>query len=122
MGDTFNVRTSFTPIRMISGSKEPVNFSVEVKNKTQQTRNYSISVKLNTHFGLDISLLMKEKRIRVMNVGPGQSKDAVFQMYGRYNLDPGFYDSTVVVREHAERFDKVLKEERTKATLRVEAR
>jgi len=107
---------------MISGSREPVNLNVEVKNNTQQIKNYSISIKLNTFFGLDISMLMKEKRIRVMNVGPGQSKDAIFQVYGRYNLDPGFYDSTVVVREHADRFDKVLKEERTKATLRVEAR
>ena len=122
MNQDFHVRTSFTPIRMMSGSRDPVSLSVEVRNKTKSLRNYTLTVKLNTRFGLDPSLLMREKHIRMLNVSPGQAKDAVFSVYGRYNLEPGFYQSTIVVREHANRFDRVLAEDRVIATLRVEAK
>ena len=40
------VRTSFTPIRMIAGQKDPVALAVEVTNKSERTKSYSVSVKV----------------------------------------------------------------------------
>ena len=114
------VRTSFTPIRMIAGQKEPVALAVEVRNKSNRTKNYSVSVKVPFVFGFDKSGLMREHRIRIKSVNPARAKEAVFNIYGKFNITPGFYDFDVIVREHDERFDKVVDQQHFNAKLRVE--
>ena len=114
------VRTSFTPIRMIAGQKEPVALAVEVRNKSNRTKSYSVAVKVPFAFGFDRSGLMREHRIRIKDVNPERAKEAVFSIYGKFNIKPGFYDFDVIVREHDERFDKVVDQQHFEAKLRVE--
>lgn len=115
------VRTSFTPIRMISGQKDPVALGIQVSNRGERTRCYSVSVKVPFAFGFDRSGLMREHRVRIKNVNPGGAKEAVFNIYGKFNLQPGFYPFDVIVREHAdERFDKITDQQQFEAKLRVE--
>jgi len=114
------VRTSFTPIRMIAGQREPVALGVEIRNKSKRTKSYSVSVKVPFVFGFDKSGLMREHRIRVKNVDPTKAKEAVFNIYGKFNITPGFYGFEVIVREHDERFDKVTDQQHFNTKLRVE--
>lgn len=114
------VRTSFTPIRMIAGRREPVALAVEVRNKAKRPKSYSVSVKVPFLFGFDKSGLMRERRIRIRNVAPSKAKEAVFNIYSKFNVVPGFYDFDVIVREHDERFDKVTDQQHFSAKLRVE--
>ncbi|MCK4327216.1 MAG: hypothetical protein KAW41_01940 [Candidatus Diapherotrites archaeon] len=114
------VRTSFLPIRMIVGQKEPVSLGVEVRNRGRQTKSYSVSVKVPFAFGFDRSGLMREHRIRIKNVDPTKKKEAKFSIYGKFNITPGFYDFDVIVREHDERFDKITDQQHFPARLRVE--
>ena len=114
------VRTSFLPIRMIAGQKEPVSLSVEVRNRANRTKNYSVSVKVPFAFGFDRSGLMREHRVRIKSIDPQKKKEAMFSIYGKYNIKPGFYAFDVVVREHDERFDKVTDLQHFPTKLRVE--
>lgn len=115
------VRTSFTPIRMIAGQKDPIALAVEVRNKSTKTKSYSITVKVPFVFGFDKTGLMREHRIRIKNVNPNQAKEAIFSIYGKYGLKPGFYDFDVVVREHDDvRFDKIIDQQQFTVKLRVE--
>lgn len=113
------VRTSFIPIRMVSGQKEPVALHVEITNKSNEPRGYSVSVKVPSKFGFDRACLMGEKRVRIGLVNPNETKTAIFNIYGKFNVPPGLYDLDVVVRAHAERFDKVVAQDQVVATLRV---
>ena len=94
--------------------------AVEVTNKGKITRNYSVSLKVPFAFGFDRAGLMREKRIRIKNIAPMKSKDAVFPIFGKFNLTAGFYDFDVIVREHDERFDKVTDQQKFDTKLRVE--
>ncbi|MCD6414879.1 MAG: hypothetical protein J7L23_04625 [Candidatus Diapherotrites archaeon] len=114
------IRTSFIPIRMISGQREPVSLQVEVTNKSREPRGYSVSVKVPSRFGFDRACLMGEKRVRIGLINPGEAKNAVFTIYSKFNVPAGLYNLDIVVRSHAERFDKVLDQENMTATLRVE--
>ncbi|MBN3037328.1 MAG: hypothetical protein JW834_02690 [Candidatus Diapherotrites archaeon] len=117
--DTMQVRTSFTPIRMMAAENQPVVMHVEVRNKSAINKNYSVTLKLPSELGFDAAFVMKEKRVRIANVEPNRAKDAVFTVFGKRRIQPGMYDMSVVVREHDERFDKSQKKEECKATLRV---
>lgn len=114
------IRTNFVPLRMISGQKEPVNLHIAVTNKTDAPRGYSVNVKAPSKFGFDRAGLMGEKRIRIGFIAPGQTKTAVFNIYGKFILPAGLYNLDVTIREHDQRFDKVAGIERSVATLRVE--
>lgn len=114
------IRTNFVPLRMIVGQKEPVNLHVAVTNKTDAPRAYSVNVKAPSKFGFDKAGLMGDKRIRIGFVGPSETKTAIFSVYGKFNTPSGLYDMDVVIREHDQRFDKVVSVERAVATLRVE--
>ncbi len=115
------VRTSFTPIRMIVGQKDPVSLAIEVRNKGNKTKNYSVSVKVPFVFGFDKSGLMREHRIRIKSIDPSKAKEAVFSIYGKYGLKTGFYNFEVIIREHDEaRFDKITDQQIFTAKLRVE--
>lgn len=117
--DRFGVRTSFMPIRMVAGQKEPVALHVEVRNRTGTSKNYSVSLKVPFVFGFDMPGLMREKRIRMKTVHPKESKDAIFKVYAKAHIEPGIYKFGVTVREHDERFDKELSMERYDSELRV---
>lgn len=114
------VRTSFTPIRMIAGQKDPVALGVQVRNKGARTKNYSVTVKVPFAFGFDKAGLMRDHRVRIKSVNPNQAKEAMFTIFGKFNVTPGFYDFDVVVREHDERFDKITDQQHYDAKLRVE--
>ena len=92
------VRASFTPLRFVAGQDRPVMLAIEVFNKSNELRNYSVSVKLPFEFSFEGANLLKEKRIRIGNVMPGQSKDAVFKINGKYNVQPGSYKVGIHVR------------------------
>jgi len=113
------VRTSFTPLRMVAGQKRPVVLAIEVFNKTRDMRNYSVSVKLPFVFSFGPGILLKEKRIRIGKVEPGKSKDALFKVYGKYNIVVGNYPVGIVVKEHGERFDQAIGEMKLPTSLRV---
>jgi len=115
------VRTSFTPIRMISGQKDPVALGVQVTNRSDAKKSYTVIVKAPMAFGFDRSGLLREHRARIKNVDMGKGKEAVFSVYGKFNLQKGFYAFDVTVLEHKdERFDKPMATEQSKANLRVE--
>ncbi|MFC2175276.1 hypothetical protein ACFLQ2_05460 [archaeon] len=118
--DSMYVRTSFLPIRMIAGQKDPVSLGVEVRNRGKATRSYSVSVKVPFAFGFDRSGLMRDHRIRIKNVDPTKKKEALFSIFSKFNVKPGFYDFDVIVREHDERFDKVTDQQHCTTRLRVE--
>ena len=105
---------------MIAGQKDPVSLGVEVRNRGRQTKNYSVSVKVPFAFGFDRSGLMREHRIRIKNIDPAKKKEALFSIYGKYGVKPGFYDFDVIVREHDERFDRVTDMQHFPTKLRVE--
>ncbi|MCD6523027.1 MAG: hypothetical protein J7K68_04720 [Candidatus Diapherotrites archaeon] len=113
------VRTSFTPLRMVAGRKETVILAVEVKNRSNTAKNYSVSVKLPFVLNFVGENLLKEKRVRLGGIEPNQSKDAIFKIYGKYNIQPGSYNIEITVREHEVRFDKATGQVKTTATLRV---
>jgi len=117
---TMYVRTSFNPIRMMAGQKEPVHLTVEIKNKDDKIRNYSLTVKSPTLFGFDEGRVFKENRARVPDVEPGKAKDVIFTIFAKTAVKPGFYNFDIVVREHDERFDRKLGEQRLTTKLRVE--
>ena len=84
-------------------------------------KNYSVSVKLPMAFGFDKASLSKDRRIRIGNVKPGESKDAVFDVFGKFNTTPGIYELEIVGREHeGDRFDKVTALQKSTVRLRVE--
>ncbi len=114
------VRTSFTPIRMILGQKKPIALSVEVRNKGERVKNYTVSVRVPTKFGFDTSGLVSTHRMRIKNVKHGEAKDAVFTVFGKFGLTPGSYDFDILVREHGERFDQTLDQASVVTSLRVE--
>jgi hypothetical protein len=118
--DAMNVKTSFVPLRMIVGQKEPVNLHVDVKNLSRKPKSYSISAKVPSKLGFDRSGLMLEKRIRLGGVPPGKTESAVFSIYGKFGLKQGFYDVELLIREHEDRFDKQLSQAKVTSTLRVE--
>jgi uncharacterized membrane protein len=115
------VRSSFSPIRMIVGQKDPVKLAVEVANKDDHAKVYSVSVKLPFSFGFDKVGLMRENRKRVGYVNANSRVDVSFPIYGRYGLKPGLYDIDVLVRHHeSDRYDKTVDEIPHTTQLRVE--
>ena len=44
MEEEMYVRTSFTPIRMLAGQKEPVALNVEIRNKSKTSKKHATSM------------------------------------------------------------------------------
>jgi uncharacterized membrane protein len=114
------VRTGFTPLRLIAGQQTPIMLGVEIRNKADAQRNYSITVKTPTQFAFGEEMVFREERKRIEGVAPLGSKEATFRIRPKFNVQPGFYDFEIVVRAHDDRFDKVVEETKTFAKLRVE--
>jgi uncharacterized membrane protein len=104
---------------MLVGQKAPIALAVEVRNKGELLRNYTVSVRAPTKFGFDTSGFVSTHRIRIKSVKPGDAKDAVFNIYGKYGLQAGNYDFDILIREHDERFDKTLDQASVVTSLRV---
>lgn len=120
MESNMYVRTGFTPLRMISGQKEPVTLQVSITNRSESSRGYSVNVKAPSKFSFDRTGLMADKRVRIGFIPSKETKTASFNLYGKIGLPKGLYDMDVIIREHRTRFDQVDAQKKVTATLRVE--
>ncbi len=119
MGDPVDVKTYFSPIRMVAGQKDPVILEVAIKNSTQESQLVTVIVKMPFSLGFDRVGLMREKLKRIGYVKAGAEKTVPVQIYGKPMIREGEYPVDVRVIYHPERYDKTENEVRQTTTLRV---
>lgn len=114
-----NAILRFTPIRMISGQREPVNLNIYLINKFSEPVLVSVIAKVPASFGFDKAIIVSEKRERIGLIEPGEEKIVNFPIYGKFGTRPGKYPVQVRILIHGERYDKIRDEYKFSTELKV---
>ncbi len=114
-----NTILRFTPIRMVSGQREPVNLNIYLINKFSEPVLVSVIAKVPASFGFDKAGIVSEKRERLGVIEPGEEKVVNFPIYGKFGTRPGKYPIQVKVLLHEKRYDKIKDEYKFSTELRV---
>ncbi|MEM0372761.1 MAG: hypothetical protein QXO69_02925 [archaeon] len=113
------VSTSFSPIRMVAGSTEPVFLNVCVKNAGENTVAATVFVKVPYSLGFDRIGLDRDTRRRIAAIKPGAEKVIPIMIYGKTTIKPGNYPIGIKVQMHSDRYDKADGESMYETFLRV---
>jgi len=117
------ITTSFLPIRMVAGQKEPVVLNIYIKNDSEETKLVSVITKIPFSIGFNKVGLKREAVKRIGFIKPGVEKTIPIVLYGKHSIQPGEYKIEIRVIEHAdERYDKTKNIYSTYTNLRVISR
>ncbi len=117
------ITTSFLPIRMVAGQKEPVVLNVYVKNDSDESKLVSLIVKIPFSLGFNKIGLEREAVKRIGFIKPKTEKTIPIPLYGKHSIQPGEYKINIRVIEHDEsRYDKTKNIYDTYTILRVISR
>jgi len=114
-----NAILRFTPIRMVSGQREPVTLNVYLVNKFSEPVLVSVIARVPASLGFDKAGIVSEKRERVGFIEPGEEKLVSFPIYGKFGTRPGKYPIQVKVLLHEDRYDKIKNEYKFSTELKV---
>ena len=115
----FKITTSFSPIRMIAGQKDPVMLHVFIKNLAENSKMASIYLKIPYSLGFDKVGLVRDTRKRIGVIQAGTEKDIIIPIYGKPTITEGEYPISLKIDMHSERFDKKEQEYSSETKLRV---
>lgn len=113
------ITTSFSPIRMIAGQKEPVILNVYVKNNSETSKMATVFVKIPYSLGFDKIGLERDLRRRIANIKSGAEKTVPILIYGKSTISEGEYPVSIKVYMHSERYDKSENDYSLETKLRV---
>ncbi|MFH0986744.1 MAG: hypothetical protein V1911_01705 [Candidatus Micrarchaeota archaeon] len=122
MEELVSVSESFSPIRMVAGQRDPSILNVTVKNKSKDSVIATVIAKIPFSLGFDRIGLEREARRRIGFVKPESEKVVPIPIHLKVSAGEGVYPIDVRVQLHKDRYDKVEKELRTTAELRVISR
>ena len=120
MAESFKIRTSWTPLRMMRGQKEPTYLNVEVKNTSEEPKNYSLILSAPYPLGFDTTAITRERREKIAAVKPNETRKVPFTVFSRANVEQGQHTLELLVKEHEAKFDRVIDESMSTVQLRVE--
>lgn len=115
----FNISSSFSPIRVVAGQKDPVILNIKIKNQYLGSKLASVLIKAPFSLGFDKVGLYRETRRRVGHIKEGSEKVIPIQVFPKTNIQEGTYNVDVKVYAHPDRYDKVEKEYIHSTSLRV---
>lgn len=118
----FTISSSFNPIRVVAGQKDPVILNIKIKNQYPESKLASITVKAPFSLGFDRIGLFRETRRRVGHIKKEMEKIIPIQIFPKPNIQEGNYNVEIKVYAHPDRYDKVEKEYNHNTTLRVISR
>ncbi|MFH1587639.1 MAG: hypothetical protein ABID38_07315 [Candidatus Diapherotrites archaeon] len=115
-----SINTSFHPFRMKLSRREPVQFTVELTNKGDETRKISMDVILSRELSLDKGGLLYNTSKRIDSLAPGKTQEFFFDIFPKHITRSGDHGILIKVLEHYQEYKYVEKEYKKRLELQIE--
>ncbi len=115
----YEVKISFSPLRLRRDDDKPVEMSVYLKNLRSEDALTSLVVEIPDPIGFDRTAFVKRKELRIGKLAPGESKTFVVELYPKQKAQPGTYPIKVSASRHYKGYTYVLDYVDKEVSLRV---
>jgi len=102
MGITLSGR--FNPLRMVLERREPVQFSLTLKNNDAKEKKLTVKLILSSDLAFTKGGFKNSDLIRIDSLKPGQEKLLYFDLHPKISTREGEQRISVRVQEHAQDF------------------
>jgi uncharacterized membrane protein len=115
----FLVNTEWVPYKLYAKKKSSSTLFVRVKNLTNEVLLTSLVVELPNKLGFDEMNLAKQRELRVGELGPGEDREAKFNIYNSLDADRGEYTVTLTAIAHYRDYGHVMNAVKKRAPIEV---
>ena len=115
-----SINGRFAPLRMVLARREPVQFSLSVKNEDEAEKKYTVKVLLSPQLAFTKGGFKNTELIRIDSIKPGEEKTAYFDLYPKGNATAREETVRVRVQEHFSNYQYTKNQYEADFTLVVE--
>ncbi|MBU1930540.1 hypothetical protein KJ972_03465 [Candidatus Micrarchaeota archaeon] len=115
-----DITTHFTPYSLNLSRREPVDFFVEIQNKSKEPTTATVQLRTGYRLAFDMGGLKNSQEIRLENLGPNEKREWYFSIFPRVNTEIGENPLQLKILEHyKEDFSLVKRKYNLDLTLRA---
>jgi hypothetical protein len=95
-----DIKTNFMPYAMVLSRKEPIELSLEIKNKGEETCSLTIQLYTSHRLALDSGGLKNSQQIQLENFKPNEKKQWYFKLFPKVTTEIGENPVQLKITEH----------------------
>ena len=104
----YELKISFSPLRLSRDDNKPVEMSISLRNLRSEDSLTSVVIEIPDAIGFDRTAFVKKKELRIGKMAPSESKDLIIELYPKQKAQPGTYPIKVSVSRHYKGYSYVL--------------
>lgn len=114
------IKTNFNPYRMKISKKEPVSFTVELKNDSEEAKILTMKITLNKELSFEKAGYKTEAMERINCLASGEKKEFYYNLFPKPMAKTGEHHIKIDIEEHYKNYQYVLNRHKKIVTLRVD--
>lgn len=114
-----SISSSLFPYRMSMNEKNPLEFTLEIKNNDAKSKNVAFNLLLPEVVSFDKTGLNKMVQKNIQSLKPNEKQKFVFELHPTKKANVGQFDGELLVEEFAGNYDYLVGSYKRPITIRV---
>jgi len=115
----YDLKVSFSPLRMRKGDDKPVQMNVIVKNLEADQNLTSVLIEIPGSVGFDRTGFVNRKELRIGKMEPGEEKSITIDLFTNAKSEPGSHIVKVTANKHYRGYSHILENSKKETTVRI---
>jgi uncharacterized membrane protein len=115
----FTITSEFHPFKLTANRPDSVDLEIRLTNNLDKEVLTSVVVQVPKPLGLDKSMFMQQREIRLGSLQPHEIRDIKVQVYSGQRVGKGSYPVSIFAISHYRDYSYILNEMRKRVELRV---
>jgi uncharacterized membrane protein len=118
-GSPYRLFTEWVPYKLYANKNSSCTLNVKLKNMTNESLLTSVVVELPDTLGFDHMGMVKQKELRIGDMGPNEEKEIGLEVFGGLGSDAGEYTITLTAMAHYRDYGHIINAVKKRTTLQV---